>query len=283
MTKEKLIQKQPFKGKTAILCGASQGMGKAIAKEFVKLGGSTLIIARRQEPLVKAAEEIKEFIKNDSQFVEHISCDATNLEKLKPILDKFVSNRGVPEYLFKVVGYALPKYFEEYTLEDFKNNMNINYYGQLVPSMIILPYFIKQRKGHFVNFSSVMGFMGIMGYGSYAPTKYAIVGLSEVMRHELKPYNIKVSIVYPPDTNTPGLTTENEGKPKECMMLSESGGIIEAEEVAESVIKGVLKNKFHIGPGSAGSIRYISRHLPKLVRWFVDRDYKKARKKVGRR
>lgn len=283
MIKQKLIKKKPFTGKIAILIGASTGIGKATAKLFVQLGGSILIIARRQNVLEEAAEHIKQIISNKSQFVEFMSCDATVMEKLKPILVDFIKNHGVPDYLFNLVGRAIPNYIENYTLDDFKENMNGNYYGQLVPTLIMLPEFMKENKGHIIFFSSMLGYMGLMGYGSYVPTKFAIVGLAETLRHELKPKNIKISIVYPPDTNTPGLTTENEGKPPECAMVSETGGLLEPEQVSEYVLKKLMKNKFHISPGNAKSIRYIHRIFPKLVRWFLDSDYKKARKKLGKK
>ncbi len=283
MVKDKLIKKKPFKGKLAFLIGGSTGMGRETAKIFVQLGGSALIVARRQSILEEAAKEARNLISEESQFVEIISCDATDMEKLKTLLEDFIKKYRIPDYLFNVVGFAIPKYFEDYTLEDFKKNMNNNYYGQLIPTLIILPYFMKEKKGQLIYFSSMLGFMGMMGYGSYAPSKFAIVGLAEVLRNELKPYNIKCSIVYPPDTNTPGLTTENEGKPQECVIMSETAGLLEPEEVAEYVIEKVLKNKFHISPGMAKSIRYIHRLFPKLVRWFLDRDYKNARKKLGKK
>jgi 3-dehydrosphinganine reductase len=258
-------------------------MGRAIAKDFVNLGGSVLILARRENILEEAANEIRKQISNESQFVESISCDATEIEKLKPLLVPFVKKHGTPDYLFNLVGHAIPGYIEEYTLDDFTTNMNANYYGQLVPTLIILPEFIREKKGNIIFFSSMLGYMGMMGYGAYVPTKFAIVGLAEALRNELKPYNIKISIVYPPDTNTPGLTTENEGKPLECKMMSETAGLLEPEEVSEYVIKKLLSNKFHISPGSAKPIRYIHRIFPKLVRWFLDQDYKKARKKLGKK
>ncbi len=283
MVKEKLMKKQPFKDKIAFLIGASTGMGKAIAKDFVNLGGSVLIIARRKEILEEATEEIQQIKSDDSQFVISKSCDATDMEMLRPILEDSITNYGVPDYLFNLVGRAIPGYIEEYTLDDFKNNMNLNYYGQLVPTLILTPEFMKEKRGHIIFFSSLLGFMGMMGYGAYVPTKFAIVGLAESLRNELKPHNIKISIVYPPDTNTPGLTTENEGKPPECAMMSETGGLLEPEEVSEYVINKLLKNKFHISPGNAKPIRYVHRIFPQLVRWFMDRDYKKARKKLGKK
>lgn len=282
MAKEKLIKKQPFKGKVAFLIGASTGMGRAIAKDFVQLGGSVLIIARRQNVLEEAAKEIQQKISDKSQFVDSISCDATDMEKLKPLLEDFIKNHGLPDYLFNLVGRAIPGYIEQYILEDFKENMNMNYFGQLIPTLILLPYFMREKKGHLIYFSSILGYLGMMGFCAYVPTKFAIVGLAEALRNELRPYNIKCSIVYPPDTNTPGLKTENEGKTPECVMMSETGGLLEPEEVAEYVIEKILKNKFHISPGMAKTFRYLHRIFPKVVRWYLDRDYKKARKKLGK-
>ena len=76
--------------------------------------------------------------------------------------------------MINVVGYAYPQYVQELTLEDYKKCMEVNYYGQLIPTLILLPYFMAARKGHIANVSSMMGYFGIMGYAAYAPTKFAI-------------------------------------------------------------------------------------------------------------
>ena len=195
-------------------------------------------------------------------------------------MEGFINKHGVPYYLVNAIGYACAKYIQDLKLDDFQQNMNINYYGQLIPIMILLPHFMKEEKGHIINFSSMMGYFGIMGYAAYAPTKHALVGLSEVLRNELLPYNIKISVVYPPDTNTPGLIKENETKPQECLMMSEGAKMLEPEEVADVVIEGILKEKFNILPGEAKLIWRLFRHFPKIVRNVIDKDYEKARKKV---
>ena len=129
-------------------------------------------------------------------------------------MTEFVNGHGVPDYLINVVGYAYPQYVQELTLNDYRACMDINYYGQLVPILVLLPHFMAARKGHIVNVSSMMGYFGIMGYTAYAPTKFAIVGLTEALRHELKPYNIFFSVLYPPDTDTPGFEKEIEQSPR---------------------------------------------------------------------
>jgi 3-dehydrosphinganine reductase len=280
---EDLITQQPFKGKFAIIPGGSKGMGKATAKIFVELGGSVCIIARGMEALNQTQDEYNKLKMDDSQFIEIISCDTTDMDKLKPLITDLIDTHGVPDYLFNFVGFAYVQYLEKLTLDDFKRNMNINYYGQLVPTLILLPYFLESKNGYITFTSSALGFMGFMGYATYAPSKYALFGLAEVLRHELLPYNIKVSILFPVDTDTPGFAEENKLKPPECAIISESGTLLTAEEIANTFIKGVLEERFEILPGEAAIQLKTMRENPDDIRGVFDRLYKRARRKTGRK
>ncbi len=283
MANEELIAQKPFKGKFAIIPGGSKGMGKATAMLFVQLGGSVCIIARGMDALEETQDECNKLKSDDLQFVEIIACDTTDMDKLKPLLTDVINKHKVPDYLFNFVGFAYVQYLEKLTLEDFKRNMNINYYGQLVPTLIVLPYFLKAKIGYITFTSSVSGFMGIMGYTTYTPTKYALFGLAEVLRHELLPYNIKISVLFPVDTDTPGFAEENKLKPKECAIISESGIVMTAEEVADEFIKSILEERFEILPGEAAIQLKSMRENPDDIRAVLDRLYKRARRKTGRK
>jgi len=281
MHKQRRIREQPFEDKIAIVCGGSKGIGKETAKEIALLGGSVCLVARHREPLEATAREIEEIKRGDSQFVDTIVCDTTDAERLKPLLTEFVDHRGVPDYLINCVGHARPQYVQELTLEDFRERMEVNFYGQLVPILLLLPYFLEARRGHIANVSSMMGYFGIMGYAAYAPTKFALAGLTEVLRHELKPYNISCSVLYPPDTDTPGFQKENESKPPECAIISGSVKLLSAQKVAEVFVDGILKKQVAIMPGEAGLVWRLNRYFPWLVRWVTDRQYEQARRKTG--
>lgn len=284
MAKEKLIKKQPFKEKWALVCGGSKGIGKAVAKEFVQLGGNVCIVARDLETLKRAADEINELKTEIEQKIEFISCDTTDIEKLKPLISEFIENHGIPDYLLNFVGISFPDYVENLTIDNFKEHMDTNFYGQLHPILLLLPYFKEKKEGYIVNASSVAGYIGQMGYAAYTPTKFAILGLSESLRHELKPYNINVSVLCPPDTETPGLQEELESRPEELNIISESwGGLLKPEEVAEKYINDLLKKEFYIMPGSSKFLWRIMRLFPKLIHRISDRDLKKARKKLGKK
>jgi len=283
MVKEKLIKKQPFKDKSAIICGGSKGIGKATAKLFVQLGGNVCIVARTLDTLNAAAQEIKSLRESESQLVEVISCDTSKMEQVEQLFNEYIKKFGVPDYSFNYVGISYPNYTDKLTIEDFKFHMDTNFFGQLNPILTILPYYMERKEGHFINMSSLAGYIGVMGYAAYTPTKFAVVGLSEVLRNEYKVYNIKVSIVYPPDTDTFGLHEEAKSRPEELNIIAERGGLMQPDEVAEIIIKGVLKEKLYIHAGSSKVYWRIMRLFPKLVHRFTDSDLKKARKKMGKK
>jgi 3-dehydrosphinganine reductase len=235
------------------------------------------------ETLKETQDECNNLKTEASQFIEIISCDTTDMDKLKPLIADVIKNHKVPDYLFNFVGYAYVQYFEKLTLDDFKKNMDVNYYGQLVPTLIVLPYFLEAKEGYITFTSSGMGFMAIMGYTTYVPSKYAIFGLAEVLRHELLPYKIKVSILFPTDTDTPGLAEENILKPEECKIISESGTIMASIEVANHFIESILEERFEILPGEAAFQMKEVRENPDQFRGVLDSLYKRARRKTKRK
>ncbi|HPV42141.1 MAG TPA: SDR family oxidoreductase [Spirochaetota bacterium] len=271
-----------FSGKTAIISGGSKGIGKAASLEFVKGGGSVCIIARNKNDLKKAADEISKARISGTQSVTTISCDTTDMKKLKPLIEAHIKKSGVPDYLMNFVGYAQPGYVQDYTIDDFKRNMETNYYGQLVPILILLPHFMKRRSGHIVTCSSLLGYLGMIGYATYCPSKFAICGLTEALRSELGPLGIRFSVLYPPDTRTPGFDNENKTKPAEVMMMSETGGLLDPGEVAQKLMKGIMKNKFYIHPGQSRLLWTIVRHAPNLAHKIMDGEFKKAKQRLSK-
>lgn len=270
-----------FLGKTAFICGGSKGIGKETAKEFFRLGGSVCLLARNQQALDQAIKEVEAFRVNEDQKIHTIVGDASKFEEISPRMISYIDEVGTPDYLINAVGYAYPEYVQNLQLEDFRQNMEVNYYGQLVPTMVLIPYFMKQKRGHISFVSSMMGYMGIIGYASYAPTKFALVGLAEVLRHELAPYNISISILYPPDTDTPGFERENETKPFETAAISETAKIYQPEVVARQYLDGISRNRFQIMFGEGLWIWRLYRLFPKLIHGITDRDLKKAQQKIN--
>ena len=204
------------------------------------------------------------------------------MEQVERLFNGHIKEFGVPDYLFNIVGISYPNYTEKLTINDYKLHMDTNFYGQLNAILTLLPYYMEQKEGYFVNMSSLAGYIGLMGYAAYTPTKFAIVGLSEVLRNEYKQYNIKVSIIYPPDTDTFGLHEEAKTRPEELNLIAGRAGLMQPDKIAEVIMKGIMKEKFHVHAGSSKVYWRLMRLFPKLVRSFTDSDVKKARKKMGK-
>jgi len=257
------------------------GIGRATAREVVQRGGSVVLIARGHDALADAANELAGLAAGDDQFVEKIAADATDSHELSPALDNFVERRGAPDHLINCVGGARPGYLRDLGAEDFRNQCETNYLSQVIPTLALLPHMVEERRGHISFVSSMMGYFGMIGYGAYAPSKFAIVGFAEALRHELKPFGIGISVLFPSDTDTPGLAKENETKPPETAIMSEAAGMLSPEAVAHTFVKGILAGKYAIHAKGSSWIWRVNRYAPWFVRMVMDHDLRKAMRKAG--
>ena len=269
------MPRHSFTDKLVLVTGGSMGIGLATAELLARKGANVCLVARRPQPLAQARAQVQSALASPRHFVETLACDTSDEAALRPLLDDFIARHGVPDVLINAVGYSLPQYVEKLTLEDYRQQMAVNYFGQLIPTYLLLPHWLQRGSGHVSFVSSVLGFMSMLGFASYAPTKYALFGLAETLRHELKPRGISVSILFPPDTDTPGFERENLTKPPEAAKLSEAGKLMSPEEVARAYVSGLEKGRFEILPGEAGWIRLLSRLSPGLTRWYLDRELAK--------
>jgi len=233
----------------AIITGGSSGIGKATAMILASKGYHITIIARREKILEHAVLEIKSACQSSAQNVLGLSADVSDKHAIQSAISKSIETIGPPSILITSAGIVQPGYFENLSEKNFEETMKINYFGTLYAIQAIQPIMKERKSGHIVIISSGAGLMGIFGYTSYCASKFAVRGLAEALRGEMKRYGINVSIAYPPDTDTPQLAEENKTKPAETKLITESGGVYSAHYVANAIVKGIQKNKFIISPG----------------------------------
>ena len=266
-----------FGGKNIYIVGGSSGIGLASARIFAKKGANVIIFARGEKRLESALEEIERSGISEAQKFSYMTVDVSEMEDVSVKMTMAVREFGVPHVLINSAGMAYPNYFEEIPSEKFDEMLAINLYGTRNTISCLLPHMKGEKSGHIVNISSMAGLIGVFGYTAYSASKFAVIGFSESLRSELKPYNIKVSVLCPPDTDTPQLHEENRTKPPETKAIAGNAGIMSADDVAGALIKGMEKGKFMIIPGLEGKFIYLAkRFFPSLVSYVMDREVAKA-------
>ncbi len=271
-----------FHGKNVIVTGGSSGIGRATARMLVQRGANVAIIARRQALLDAALAEFEAERVAPAQVFQAYSADLSDWEQAQAAIAAVTAGDRTPDILINAAGITHPGYFEELPIEVFRRIMDVDFFGTLYPIKLVTPMMIARRSGHIVNFSSVAGFLGAFGYSAYGAAKFAVRGFSDVLRSELKPYGVHVHVVFPPDTDTPQLHEENKIKPLETSELAGKVNLLQPEDVAREVIRGIERNRYNIIPGFESKLAFLlSNGVSGLLRWYVDRIIASSRKKRG--
>lgn len=258
-----------FHGKHVLITGGSSGIGLAMAKRIVAVGGTVTLIARRESVLAEAKATLGG--KAHTLSVDIADADAVN-SKVGAHIEAHPA-----DMLINNAGWVMPGRFLELESKAIRDMMEINYFGTVHMCRAVLPQMVARKAGHVLNVSSMAGSIGIYGYSAYAASKFALVGFSQCIRAELWPHNVRVSVALPPDTDTPQLAFENQYKPKETKAIAGTVKMMTAEAVAEALLAGMAKGTFEIVPGfDAWSTHVAARMLPGVTRWVVDSAQKKA-------
>ena len=270
-----------FRGKSVLITGGSSGIGFAIANALVEMDAIVILLARDYEKLKAAKASILE--KHPKAKVKIVSADVSDAQTLMVLHDEYVRNHDTPDILINCAGVARPGYVEETPLDVYKWTMDIDYHGTVNTIKVLLPGMIERGSGHIVNFSSMAGVIGVFGYTAYSGAKFAVRGFTEALRSELKPKGIKVSIVYPPDTDTPQLAWENQYKPFETREIAGSDKPLPPSVVADETLSAIARGRYKVVPGfEAKLIYFVSTLLGTGINPIFDFLISRASKKKAR-
>ncbi|HET6498344.1 MAG TPA: SDR family oxidoreductase [Coriobacteriia bacterium] len=268
-----------FAGAHAVVTGGSSGIGLACAEALAARGAHVAIVARDPGKLESAAAQVEAARLDATQRVLSASADLATLETTERAFAQLASEGFAPDVLINSAGVILPGEFSTMPYEHLRANMACGYWSVVNPCRAAVPSMIERGRGHIVNVSSVAGFLGIYGYTGYAAAKYAVVGFSEALRFELRPHGISVSVVLPPDTDTPGLEAERAMRPRETEAVAGNIKAIAPAAVARAVMRGMERGSFHIIPDARSRLYFrLKGLLPELFFAVVDSDVRKAQR-----
>jgi short-subunit dehydrogenase len=180
------------------ITGASAGIGRATALRMAREGAAVAICARRADRLATVAAEI---VAAGGEALS-MTADVTRSEDMERFVSGTVERFGRLDVMMCNAGFGIAGAIDDITPDQMQTIMNVNYTGTYHATRAALPLFRRQRSGHVIIVSSIVGKRGVPYMGAYSATKFAQVGLAECMRAELVGTGIHVSVVYPVSTET---------------------------------------------------------------------------------
>ena len=197
-----------IRGKVVVITGASSGLGEATARHLSVLGASVVLGARRVDRLRSLADEL---IGRDGKALA-VEADVTHADQVKALVDAAVQTFGRIDVMINNAGLMPQSLLERLKIDEWDRMIDVNIKGVLYGIAAALPHMTAQKSGHFINVSSVAGHKVRPGGTVYSATKHAVRVISEGLRQEVKPYNIRTTVISPGavDTELPDTITDPE-------------------------------------------------------------------------
>ncbi len=182
-----------IEGKVVVITGASSGLGEATARHLSAQGAILVLGARRTDRIEALAGELSA----SGGKALAIATDVTHCDQVKRLVDAGAQTYGRIDVMINNAGLMPQAPLERLKIDEWERMIDVNIKGVLYGIAAALPHMKRQKAGHFINVSSVAGHKVGQGFAVYAATKYAVRALSEGLRQEVKPYNIRTTVISP--------------------------------------------------------------------------------------
>jgi NADP-dependent 3-hydroxy acid dehydrogenase YdfG len=182
-----------IEGKVVVITGASSGLGEATARLLSAQGASVVLGARRVDRIQPLADEL---IGRGGKALA-VATDVTQRDQVQKLVDAAVQTYGRVDVMLNNAGLMPQAPLERLKVDEWDRMIDVNIKGVLYGIAAALPYMKQQKAGHIINVSSVAGHKVGPGFAVYAATKHAVRALSEGLRQEVKPYNIRTTVISP--------------------------------------------------------------------------------------
>ncbi len=182
-----------IRGKIVVITGASSGLGAATARRLANEGAIVVLAARRRDRIEALANELS----TGERRVLAIATDVTNKDQVKALVDETVATHSRIDVILNNAGLMPLSPIERLKVDEWDRMVDVNIKGVLYGIAAALPHMQRQKSGQIINVSSVAGHKILSSGAVYSATKFAVRALSEGLRQEVKPHNIRVTIISP--------------------------------------------------------------------------------------
>ena len=226
-----------FKNQVVLITGASSGIGQRLAIDLAARGATVVGCARSRDRLNETERDVQRLSASSTVHV----CDVSDPQQVQAMVEKVLAQFGRIDILINNAGFGLYKTLADSSVESIEAVLRTNFLGVVYCAKAVLPSMMARRSGHIVNIASGAGKIGTPNMASYCASKFAMIGLSESLYHELRPYDIYVSVICPGPVRTN----------MQLMFDQLAAGvwtpellILKTEEVSLAVIRAIEKKRF---------------------------------------
>lgn len=257
-----------IKDKVVLVTGASTGIGRASALAFAKAGARVALTARSADKLNAAADSVKAA----GGTAEAFPFDLAQTDKIPDLVRAVREKLGPVDVLINNAAYAVAGLIEDCPVDQYRKNFEVNFFSAIALIQAVLPDMKAGKSGQIINVSSGVGKRSLPGFSSYCATKFALNGLTESLRLELRPHNIDVILISPGRVASDfhhNIRFYGRWKMQLPPMKSRS-----PEAIGEFILKASRRRKreAHVfGPGVIGF--HLNYWAPRLVDFLLARKY----------
>lgn len=260
-------------GKSILVTGASRGIGRRVAERLARLGARVIVSARTSDELDVLVRDIR--AAGGEAFA--VPVDLTDPIQRQLLVTSSVEAYGGLDVLVNAAGVASFGEFATSSPEILRKVMEINFFAPADLIRLAQPYLHESRRTHggdwrpaILNLASICGRCGIPSLPEHCASKHALVGLSETLRLEFDRFDIDVLLVLPGLVRSDDIhrhLIRNEGR-----IHLDFEGAQPPDEVADSIIRSLVRNRAEVSVGFVSRVVWISRRLwPRILRWVMQR------------
>jgi uncharacterized protein len=240
MNKNKKNAKSKFKGKIVLITGASSGIGKQAAIDFADNGAKTIVLVSRSKTKL---EELKEMLYQNSTSESLVySCDVSSKAEVITMGKELLGRLGHVDILVNNAGIGLYDKVQDQSIEEMESITFTNYLGMVYCTKVFLESMVYKGTGHIVNVASVAASFGVAGLAAYCASKYAILGFSEALYHELHGTGVGVTVVSPIGVKTNFFNHESFAR----RIPNYTGFMLEPKTVSKAIVAAANSSRLEI-------------------------------------